>query len=257
MSRLALPQLEVVFDRDVDVRQVLVLGGRAPDVSWLRKAASDRIVWAADSGVEACRAANVRPDHVLGDFDSIGEGGRRWLEDLGIEPLLYPTDKDYTDFQLCLSRMNGDLLVTGCWGKRFDHAFGNIFSSLWGDERGARVRAFADESEIMVLAPGGSALDLFFHSPAGALSLLPLTAGCGGVSIENVKWELHDAKLRQAHPFAISNLPIGDPVRLRIEEGVLGVYCLFGGLLDENLQKQQRLHDDSRRGVRRSKPHRA
>jgi len=227
MSRLVLPWMEIVFDCEIDVRQILVLGGRAPDVSWLREVASDRVVWAADSGVDACRAADVRPDRVLGDFDSIGGRGREWLENLGVEPLLYPADKDYTDFQLCLNRIRGDLLVTGCWGKRFDHTFGNIFSGLWGNEWGARVRAFADESEVMVLASGKSALGLSFHSPVVALSLLPLTAVCAGVSIENVKWELRDAELRQARPFTISNLPVGNPVRLRIEEGVLGVYCLF------------------------------
>ncbi|MDR1874672.1 MAG: thiamine diphosphokinase [Synergistaceae bacterium] len=229
MSRFSLPQLEAVFDHAVDARQILILGGRAPDASWLSEVASNRCVWAADSGVEACMAANVRPVHVLGDFDSIGPQGRRWLECLDVEPVLYAADKDYTDFQLCLNRMRGDILVTGCWGKRFDHTFGNIFSALWGNEWGVRVRAFADESEIMI--PISGKMELSFCSPPGALSLLPMTGACEGVSIEGVKWELHDATLQQGRPFAISNLPLERRVKVSVEKGVLGVYCLFGDKL--------------------------
>jgi thiamine pyrophosphokinase len=48
------------------------------------------------------------------------------------------------------------------------------------------------------------------------------------VSIEGVRWELRGVELRQGHPFAISNLPVKRRVRVSLESGVLGVYCLFG-----------------------------
>ncbi|MDR1731857.1 MAG: thiamine diphosphokinase [Synergistaceae bacterium] len=226
-SRFCLPQMNAQFGREAAVEQILVLGGRMPDAAWLREAASGKRVCAADSGVDACRIANVRPDHALGDFDSIGDEGRRWLERLGIRPELYPADKDYTDFQLCLKGLKGDILVTGCWGGRFDHAFGNIFSALWGEEWGVRVRAFADETEVLFPLFEGEAVELTFYLPVVALSLLPLTAVCGGVTVEGVRWELHDAELPQSHPWTISNRPLGESVRVKAGSGVLGVYCLF------------------------------
>lgn len=227
MFRLSLPQVDIDFERGGDVRQLLVLGGRPPGVLWLRTVASERTVWAADSGADSCCVANVRPAHVLGDFDSIGEKGRAWLKSMDVSPELYPADKDYTDFQLCLNRIRGDLLVTGCWGRRFDHTFGNIFSVLWGSEWGTEIRAFADEAEIMIPLCGKNKLELTFSTPPAAVSLLPLTASCKGVDIEGVKWELRGVELLQRRPYAISNVPVANRIRVCLESGVLGVYCLF------------------------------
>ncbi|MDR1377402.1 MAG: hypothetical protein LBJ22_07805, partial [Synergistaceae bacterium] len=78
----SLPQMDGLFGHEIDARQIAVLGGRAPKASWLCSAASGKIVWAADRGAEACKAAGITPARALGDFDSIGEEGGAWLERL-------------------------------------------------------------------------------------------------------------------------------------------------------------------------------
>ncbi|MDR2179449.1 MAG: thiamine diphosphokinase [Synergistaceae bacterium] len=220
--------MEVTFGHDVGVNQMLVLGGRVPEVTWLRSVASGKVVWAADRGAEVCRAAGISPARALGDFDSIGEEGEAWLKLLGVETERYPADKDYTDFQLCLNRAKGNLLVTGCWGGRFDHAFANVFSVLWGREWGADVRAFADESEILIPILGETELTLAFRERPLALSLLPLGALCQGVTLRGTRWELSGAELSLGRPYAVSNVPVSDRVTVKIEKGSVGVYCLFG-----------------------------
>jgi thiamine pyrophosphokinase len=230
MPCLSLPQADLEFEEDVRAERLLVLGGRAPGAAWLRSVASGRAVWAVDRGAESCRASGVEPVHALGDFDSIGDGGREWLERLGVEPELYPPDKDYTDFQLALRRAGEDLLVTGCWGGRFDHAFANVFSALWGREWGANVRAFADESEILVPLFGKTRLAVRFRTPPLAVSLLPLSSECEA-SVRGTKWELDGAPLLQARPYAISNVPAAEEVVVEIGKGAAGVYCVFGGMI--------------------------
>ncbi|MDR2175401.1 MAG: thiamine diphosphokinase [Synergistaceae bacterium] len=227
MSCLSLPQADLEFEEEVRAERLLVLGGRTPAIEWLRRAASGRDVWAVDRGAEFCRAAGIEPVHALGDFDSIGKEGREWLERLGIDPERYPADKDYTDFQLALRRAGGDLLVTGCWGGRFDHAFANVFSALWGREWGADIRAFADESEVLVPLFGRARLALRFRAPPLALSLLPLSHECEA-GIRGTKWELDRAPLLQERPYAISNVPAAKEVVVEIGRGAAGVYCVFG-----------------------------
>jgi thiamine pyrophosphokinase len=233
MSRLSLPRLEIATERAAEVETLLVLGGRAPAPEWLRQAASGRAVWAVDRGAEACRTAGIVPDYALGDFDSLNSEGRAWLEKQGVGTEVYPPDKDYTDFQLALNRAGGagkGLLVTGCWGGRFDHAFANVFSILWGREWGAEVRAFADEAEVLIPLSGKNgenALTLRFRSPPLAVSLLPLSPLCEGVSVLGTKWELKDAAIFQARPYAISNVPVGNEAAVSLSFGVLGVYCVF------------------------------
>jgi thiamine pyrophosphokinase len=189
--------------------------------------ASDKIVWAVDRGAEACRAAEISPAYALGDFDSIGGEDETWLGRLGVKTERYPADKDYTDFQLCLNRAKGDLLVTGCWGGRFDHAFANVFSILWGREWGAEVRAFADDAEVLVPLTGEAALTIAFRARPLALSLLPLDSLCEGVTIRGTKWELNGAELSLEHPYAVSNVPVEDRVTVKVKKGSVGVYCLF------------------------------
>ena len=224
---LELPQVIAGFEEAPEIRQVLVLGGRAPEPSWLQRIVFNRVVYAADRGAEACKAAGILPIQVLGDFDSINEDAKAWLDAHSIELERYPADKDETDFQLCLSRVHGDLLVTGCWGGRFDHAFSNIFSALWGRKTGANVRVFADETEALFLLFDGESLELDFKTRPLAISLLPLGSRCNNVDIRGVKWELCGAELLQAYPCAVSNVPENGRVFVNVGEGVLGVYCYW------------------------------
>ena len=228
---LLLPQVHISFEPEQkNDAPLLVLGGRAPSLPWLRSVASDRIVWAADRGANACMAAGIVPNHVLGDFDSISQEGEAWLRRIGPEVERFPAEKDHTDFQLCLKRLEGGLLVTGCWGGRFDHAFANVFSALWALEWGVKVLAFADESEVLIpLEAGGqsAALELRLLSDVSAISLLPLCGVCEGVEVRGTKWELTGATLVQGRPYAVSNVPAGEKVSVKIEKGILGVYCFF------------------------------
>ena len=121
--------------------------------------------------------------------------------------------------------------MTGCWGGRFDHAFANIFSALWGLEWGARVVVFADESEILIpLAAEGqqsAALELRLISKVSAISLLPLCESCEGVDVRGTQWELAGATLVQRRPYAVSNVATGEKISVKIEKGIIGVYCFF------------------------------
>jgi len=202
----------------------MVLGGRAPDLDWLRKVSAGRETWALDRGADACRAAGVVPFRILGDFDSVSDGAREWAERMGVKADRYSPDKDDTDFQLALRLLFGDVVVTGCWGGRFDHAFSNVFSSLGAMEHGVRVLWFADEREVLFPLLGPAKLELNFEIPPSALSLLSLTTSCQGVSIENVKWPLDDAELAQGSPREVSNVPLDRCVRVEVRSGVLGVY---------------------------------
>ena len=227
--QLELPRMRALLRRQGEAPSsfpppLLVLGGRAPDPDWLRKVSLGRETWALDRGADACRAAGVVPTRILGDFDSVSDGAREWAERMGARADRYCPDKDDTDFQLALRLLSGDVVVTGCWGGRFDHAFSNVFSSLGAMERGVRVLWFADEREVLFPLWGPAKLELDFESPPSVLSLLSLTASCEGVSIENVKWPLDDVELAQGSPREISNVPLGRLVGVEVRSGVLGVY---------------------------------
>lgn len=236
---------------------VISLGGRAPDPAWfaavtyslremsrVRPSGCPFEVWAVDSGYGACRVADIVPDRVIGDFDSIGPRDREHAEIGGLLMESYPVDKDMTDYQLALKRVGerheGNVkrycFVTGCWGGRFDHTFSNVYSALWAREWGTRVMCMADERESFFFLEGGEELELSFMSPR-TLSLLALTP-CVGVNLNGTHWELNSVKLTPRMPFAISNRIMDNrsetwgraKISVSLSSGTLGVYVLNDSL---------------------------
>ena len=85
---LELPRMRALLRRQGEAPSsspppLLVLGGRAPDPDWLRKVSLGRETWALDRGADACRAAGVVPSRILGDFDSVSDGARKWAKRTG------------------------------------------------------------------------------------------------------------------------------------------------------------------------------
>lgn len=226
-----LPQLSFSFKKNQfqHCEIVLVLGGRPPSPSWLCEVAKDKEVWAVDSGAEICMRAGVMPSRAIGDFDSISARAQAWLKSFSVPFEKYSADKDLTDFQLAL-QLASDYkvaLVTGCWGGRFDHAFSNIFSLFWSARQGTSVCAFADDTEVLVPLEGAASLEIRFLSRPCAVSLLPLTPLCEGVSIKGTKWELQEVSLSQGYPYAISNEALRDRINVCLSSGFLGLYCAY------------------------------
>ncbi len=233
MPALRFPNAEAVFQEEFFEPLLLVAGGRKPSVSWMRQLLPEFSTrWCADSGLISCFEAGFLPERLVGDGDSTPPELWQQAVDAGVSVTRHPVDKDLTDFQLALftagDEMHGKpVVVTGCWGGRFDHLWANIFSALWAKENGVRVLAFADEQEMLFLLEGGKSLDIRLHNEERAvISLLPLTAECAGVNLANVRWELKDSLLLQKRPYTVSNRTEKKKnVSVTLQKGILGVYC--------------------------------
>ena len=86
---------------------------------------------AADRGLLTCRAMGVKPDHIVGDFDSAGEESlKQYWADPDIQIRKYRPEKDQTDTQialeLALSLGWKRICILGGTGNRLDHPIGNI-----------------------------------------------------------------------------------------------------------------------------------
>lgn len=231
MAVLSLPGFEA--ETPFDIRWpplAIVAGGRPPAASWLKKFLHGKEFWCADSGLVPCINAGFFPSRVIGDGDSSPGDILKLAQKKGALIEKYPPDKDYTDLQLALFRAGeegyGSVLVSGCWGGRFDHLWSVVHSAVWAHERGTRVLAFADHGEVLFLLHGGEEWRISVTRRKGAvLSLLPLAGDCRGVSISGTRWSLENIPLLQAHPFSVSNrLLEKENPRISVSEGILGVY---------------------------------
>ena len=203
-------------------------GGRAPDIDWLAEVAGGRKIFCVDRGIEICRACGLVPEILIGDFDSANQTSVEWARTKKIPVERHPVDKDLTDTQLALNRVAeifGEhvAILTGCFGGRVDHLYSTIFTCAASE----RKIFLADEREIIFFVTGGEIFDVTFRQKPLALSLLPVTEICTGVTIKNVRWELDGATLTQNFPNAISNRVTGEKISVGVESGKLAIYLCF------------------------------
>lgn len=230
-ARLQLPEIVLSFSPARAAPEILlVAGGRPPDIDWLRRVASGRVLWCADHGVDVCRAAGLIPDRLIGDADSAAAEAWRWAETNGAICEKFPPEKDFTDTELALQRIKNErptafILLTGAFGGRWDHAFSTLYSLAGSGLSGI----LADESELLLIVHGGESVRSEVRQTPLALSLLPLFAQCTGVNLTGVRWPLTDARLTQREPNAVSNILIPKEKRfsLSLGSGCLALYLCW------------------------------
>jgi len=176
-------------------------------------------VIAADGGYMHLKNAGIKPDLLVGDFDSLQEVPEE------IEILRFPPEKDDTDMGLAVFAGIREgftrFRIYGGSGSRFDHFYANL-------QLAARV--CASGHEIKIIAPDFnlhslSEASLRMQKPAGTVfSVFSATDKAEGVRIENAKYTLSDASLSNRFPLGVSNEFIGKEVTVSVKKGVLLIF---------------------------------
>ena len=114
--------------------------------AFLRKmAAESDFLLCADSGLDAAIAAGVRPDAVIGDFDSARPESIAYMERENLPHIVYPAIKDDTDGMACarylLEHRPEEVVFVGAGGGRIDHWMANFQLLIYLEKNGIRARA--------------------------------------------------------------------------------------------------------------------
>ena len=219
---MKLPQADLLNVPNAE--NLFVAGGRTPDENFFKAVAQGRKVFCIDKGIEICRDCNILPKVLIGDFDSAENSALNWAIENKIPIKNYPVDKDFTDTQLALNLFSRNIpaIVTGIFGGRLDHLFSNVFTCANYENI-----FLADEREIIFYVKGGECVEVNFFQMPLAVSLLPITETCEGVSTENLHWELSNATLKQIYPNATSNRADNSKIKISVEVGTLATYFVF------------------------------
>jgi thiamine pyrophosphokinase len=201
--------------------------------------ASGDFVSCADVGYLSCKSARVKPDIVIGDFDSLTDEQINEIDDLDIKRIVHPCGKNETDTLLCvkygLSLGFDSFLIIGGIGGDFSHTLANlqVLSFLTDMQCKAeiitkteRLRMIDGETISAVREPK-PALHLIIHGEKGEkFSVFSYAERSSGVYIENARYELKDAILTQSYPVGVSNeFTEKDTVTISVKYGRLLVVC--------------------------------
>lgn len=199
------------------MKAVLVLNGEPPALSRLKNLADQYPVYAADGGAAVCRTAGVRPEWVVGDFDS--QSPERLPSDWKI--LKYP-EQDRTDFQKLLGSLPdnlSELFILGGLGKRLDHLITNLLIASEISDRMAIVFEAEGQRVYRVTRACPFRKNL---AKGTTISLLPLE-NVQSVNTVGLKWDLHNAVMGAGLQLGQSN-EVEGPVEITVQVGVLFVW---------------------------------
>ena len=186
---------------------------------------ADDFVVAADAGYRCCRQAGIRPDLLVGDFDSMAQP-----EDFA-DVLRVPVEKDDTDTVLAARQglergCDTFYIYGGTGGTRLDHTLANLQLLLFLRRRGAR--AYLYDRNFVFTAAEGETLTIRRTVPWGLLSVFCADGPVEGLSLRGVQYPLADAPLQADFPLGVSNHFVGKAVRISVESG-----CLLIGIHDK------------------------
>lgn len=172
-------------------------------------------VIAADGGLVHLEKEKIRPDVILGDFDSLGY--------VPADSRVFPVEKDDTDMMLAirmgLSRGCREfVLYGGMDGPRLDHTVANFQALSYLTEQGA-FGWLVGKDYIATCVKNGALR--FSEQAEGIVSVFCQGAEAKGVSIEGLRYSLENGTLSPHFPLGVSNHFTGKPAMIRVEDGTL------------------------------------
>ena len=181
------------------------------------------MIIAVDGGYDFLRSHGVKPDLLLGDFDSISS-----ISDTGVKTLTFPTHKDYTDMYLAAdegmkSGYDTFVIYGGCGG-RIDHTLSNIQLLSYITDNGKRAYLYADHYVVTMIK--NDTFDIkdvpFIKLEIGNyISVLSHSNESLGVTISGLKYETDNIRMTNSMVLGTSNEYIGKDFQISVSSGTL------------------------------------
>ena len=199
---------------------------------------------AADRGLEFFLDYLILPDVVIGDFDSLSEDGKNFLEmqneDIPyggmlewklqkgegkvVEVVRLRPEKDDSDTQSAMNYaiQNGakEIVILGVTGNRVDHLMANFGLLILAQKQDTEV-ALADRYNYMKLIPSGTILKKV-EQFGKYVSFFPLGGDVTGLTLEGFKYPLDKYHLTTADSgLTVSNEISEEYAKVTYESGTL------------------------------------
>jgi thiamine pyrophosphokinase len=181
---------------------------------------ADKVI-AADCGLLSALALGIKPEVVIGDFDSLDQPTIKNLQAEQIKIIKAPAEKDETDTQLAIAyaikqgatRIS---LVGGIAGNRFEHAVANI-SLTCNPEVPVCLVDGPSRSWVTV---GPQTIDIN-GTKDNLLSLLALSWEVTSITTSGLYYPLSNESLYFGVPRGMSNVFTGKTASVAFKNGIL------------------------------------
>lgn len=186
---------------------------------------TDYYVICADGGYETALKYKIKPDYIVGDFDSSKVKPNSKLRNVKI----LPVEKDVTDTMYAafigLKLGFKEFLMIGCLGgNRYDHTVANYNVMLFIANKGGTAVMVDDTSKVFMLRDRKLTLR---EMKGSIVSVFPFGAASCNVSYKGLKYPLHEDTLTAGDSLmGVSNEVVSDVAEIRVHVGCALVIVL-------------------------------
>lgn len=190
-------------------------------------------VVACDKGYDWAKKLGVKPNLVIGDFDSCTEppvstafanenSAKSLNSPNATEVIRLPSDKLDSDtlagVKAAIELGFTDFTLICAAGGRFDHFFCNLQTLSYIAERFGKARMISKNEEIFVIK--NTTIEIF-RKEGWSLSVFSFCNESKGVSECGTRWSLNGAVMRQSEPYGLSNEWSAEKAKISVEDGTL------------------------------------
>lgn len=180
------------------------------------------IIIAVDKGLEIFDTCGIKPQYIVGDFDSIDKNILIKYEKENLEIIRLNPEKDLTDthsaIELAINKGGTDITIIGAIGTRMDHTIANIHILKIALDKDIQIKIINENNEIRLI---NKDTEVYKDNIYKYLSLIPLTTKVEGVSLKGLKYLLDDATLYIGDSIGVSNEQSEDIAEIKIKKGIL------------------------------------
>lgn len=201
---------------------IVVCNGSIFDYSYYKKYfVAATFVICADGGASHLKKFGIKPDVLVGDFDSIDSEDLEYYKSLNVEIIKYRFDKDMTDTEIAVGiavkRGFEDITIIGGSGTRWDHSLSNVFLLKQLLDLNVRGRIVNEQNEIIL-----TSCNIKIEGMDGfKISLLPLTEKVEGITTRGLLYPLNDESLCMGESRGLSNQFSQESAQIFIKSGIL------------------------------------
>lgn len=203
------------------MKTIIICNGDITDYEYCKNiiSSADYII-CADGGTKHAYKMGIKPDLIIGDFDSSNKVYIEYYKTLGIKCEKYPIEKDKSDSHICILKaleFSDEIVLMGATGSRLDHTLANISLLKLGVDKGVKIYIADKQNKIYLINKNIT----IRGKPGEYFSVIPLTQRVEGISISGAKYDLNDAVMEIGNPYGTSNEFREENVEIKIKNGYL------------------------------------
>lgn len=178
---------------------------------------SDFII-CADGGLNYLDILNIKPNLIVGDFDSADINLLEKYKNVEIKK--YPAEKNFTDTEIAIEEAIAcgfnEITIFGATGTRLDHTMANILLIERYIKNDISIKIVDNNNYISILNK-----DITINRKEGYfLSIIPISEYIDGITLKGMKYPLVDVKVNRGSTLCISNEIIAKSAEINIKNGM-------------------------------------